>query len=132
MFKLYKFDWKDGMGGGATAEFYAHSRRTQNGFLHEACVIGILPRLDFKSESWADRRRNDGKIMKKRLAKVSYSNRTWELFSGQTVLKKLWNQLDELEFIDMSKIRPENPFKKEEPEHEDLIDPVELFDRFKW
>ena len=47
-------------------------------------------------------------------------------------LAKLWNRLAKLKFIDMGRISKTNPFEEsEEPDHEDLCEPDELFDRFK-
>jgi len=63
---------------------------------------------------------------------VSYVGRTWECYSGQTCLAKLWDQLTKLKFIDMGLISKTNPFdESDEPTHEDLWEPDELFDRFK-
>ena len=60
-----------------------------------------------------------------------YVNRTWEPWSGQTCLVKLWDQLGKLKFVDMQEASKVNPFSSDdEPEHEDLHDPEELFDRF--
>ena len=71
-------------------------------------------------------------VLSKRVAKVSYLNRTWECWSGQCCLQALWDQLDKLKFTDMSTVCAENPFAvQNEPEHEELAEPEELFDLFK-
>jgi hypothetical protein len=118
-----------------TVDFFVHSKSTRSGFMHRACAIGPLPRLDEKSEDYGEYRRNDDELFSKRYAKVSYCNRTWESYSGQTCLARLWDQLSELKFLDMGDIRRGNPFadgsaKKGEPKHEDLYEPDELFGRF--
>ena len=127
MFKRYVINWD-----GGSVDFFVHSRGTRNGFMHRACVIGSLPRLDETGKNWDEYKRNEDKLFTKRVSKASYCNRTWEYWSGQTVLSNLWDQLAELKFVDMSQIRAVNPFKgSEEPEHEELFEPDEMFGRFK-
>ena len=129
MFKQYKFAWEDESGEKHTVDFYVHSKGTRRGFMHRACAIGPLPRLDEKGNDWLEYTANEDKLLSKRVAKVSYINRTWESFPGQNVLVKLWNQLNELKFVDMSQMSQENPFNRDEPEHKELWDPDRLFDR---
>lgn len=127
MFKRYVLEWDC-----RSVDFFVHSKGTRNGFMHRACVIGYLPRLDETGKDWNEYRRNEDKLSAKRVSRASYCNRTWECWSGQTVLSNLWDQLAELKFVDMSQIRAVNPFKgSEEPEHEDLFEPDEMFGRFK-
>jgi hypothetical protein len=129
MFRKYEFRDSDGVG----VDFFVHSKKTRNGFMHRACVIGPLPRLDEKDNDWDRYRRNEDILSKKRVAKVSYINRTWESYPGQTCLRKLWDQLAELDFVDMSEISEVNPFdsSRAEPEGWDMFDPEELFGRFR-
>ncbi len=129
MFKCYKFKWKDLCGNDNRTEFFVHYKKTRNGFVHRACVIGALPRLDEKDNDWDRYKANESKLFAKRTAKTSYCNRTWETWPGQTCLSNLWTQLDKLKFVDMSQISPNNPFSgREEPEHVNLTDPDVLFD----
>lgn len=128
MFKKYVFNY----GEGHSVDFFVHSKGTRNGFMHRACVIGVLPRLDDMGKDWSQYRDNEDKLFGKRVVKVGYANRTWESWDGQSCLQKLWAQLDELKFVDMSQIAKVCPFdSSEEPAHEDLFEPDELFDRFK-
>lgn len=128
MFKMYRLEWDDNE---SSVDFFVHSKSTRSGFMHRACAIGLLPRLDDMGNSWSEYRLNDEKLSEKRVAKVSYVNRTWESYSGQTALCKLWDQLAKLKFIDMGRISKTNPFKEnDEPTHEDLLEPDELFGRF--
>lgn len=105
--------------------FFVHSKKTRNGFCHEACCIG-LPRQSKETEELV----NVEDLFKRRYAKVNYLNRTWESWPGQTVLTRLWEKLEELKekypFFGSG-----NPFAGDEPVHEDLPEPDELFDRFK-
>lgn len=132
MFKKYRMEYDAKDGNKTSVDFFVNSKGARNGFMHRACVIGHLPRLDDSDTNWSDYRANDEKLFEKRIAKVSYCNRTWECYSGQTCLAKLWDQLMKLKFIDMSRISKTNPFKEnDEPTHEDLWEPDELFDRFR-
>lgn len=99
--------------------FYVRSKPTRNGFCHEATVIGHLPVKDgFKNPY--DR--------SERLARKSYLNRTWESWSGQSVLKMLWDKILKLEWVDAAYLPKKNPFDSgKEPKCEDLWDPDELF-----
>lgn len=131
MFKRYKMTWGEKDGKGGSCDFFVNSKGTRGGFMHRACVIGPLPRLDESDTDWSEYRENEGKLFKKRIAKLSYCNRTWEGWSGQTCLAKLWDQLTKLKFIDMGRISKTNPFKEGgEPTHEDLWEPDELFEGF--
>jgi hypothetical protein len=130
MFKKYVFTWND-MGTRKSVDFFVHSKGTRNGFMHRACAIGPLPRLDDMEKDWAKYSENHDLLFKERFSKCSYCNRTWECYSGQTCLAKLWNKLAKLNFIDMGRISKTNPFEADdEPDHEDLWDPGELFGRF--
>lgn len=131
MFKRYRFEWNDN-GRGTSVDFYVHSRGTRTGFQHRACCIGPLPRLDTMDKDWSAYRANEDALFKKRTARVSYCNRTWEAFPGQTCLCRLWDQLASLKFVYMGEILNTNPFRSDvEPWHEDLIEPDELFGRLR-
>lgn len=130
MFKKYVFTWKD-CDAERSVDFFVHSKGTRNGFMHRACAVGPLPRLDDKLNDWSKYRENEDALFRRRVAKVSYYNRAWECYSGQTCLAKLWDQLAKLKFIDMGRIREGNPFSEDkEPDHEDLREPDELFGGF--
>lgn len=127
MFKRYRIKYGEGL----TLDFFVHSKGTRNGFMHRACVIGVIPRLDNMDTDWEKYLANDRKLSEKRVCKVMYLNRTWEPWSGQTCLVKLWDQLGKLKFVDMQEASKVNPFSSDdEPEHEDLWEPEELFQRF--
>lgn len=131
MFKKYRFEYQDKDGHDRSVDFFVHSKSSRSGFMHRACVIGPLPRLDDMGKDWSQYRENEDVLFGKRVAKCSYCNRTWECYSGQTCLAKLWNQLAKLKFLDMGRIREENPFSDDkEPDHEDLREPNELFAGF--
>jgi len=129
MFKKYRFNWKDGESE-KSVDFFVHSKGTRSGFMHRACVIGPLPRLDETSNDWCKYRENVDVLFKKRVAKCSYCNRTWECWPGQQCLSKLWEQLAKLKFLDMGRISEGNPFGDNEPKGEDLREPEELFGGF--
>lgn len=129
MFKKYRFNWKDGESE-KSVDFFVHSKGTRSGFMHRACVIGPLPRLDETSNDWCKYRENEDVLFKKRVAKCSYCNRTWECWPGQQCLSKLWEQLAKLKFLDMGRISEGNPFGDNEPKWEDLREPEELFGGF--
>lgn len=102
-------------------EFYVWSKPTRNGFCHMATVIGHLPVKDGSKDPY-DR--------VERLAKKSYLNRTWESWSGQSVLQMLWDKILKLEWVDASYLPKKNPFDSDkEPKCENLWDPDELFAR---
>lgn len=131
MFKKYKIEWEED-DGRHSVDFFVNSKSTRSGFLHRACVIGCLPRLDSNGNDWSEYRINDQKLMENRVAQVRYTNRTWESYSGQTCLSKLWNRLSKLKFLDMGRASRENPFEdSNEPPHEDLWEPDELFNGFR-
>lgn len=116
----------------SSVDFFVNSKKTRSGFMHRACVIGYLPRIDDMGTDYEKYRANENVLMGKRACKVSYIGRTWECYSGQTCLSRLWDQLTKLKFIDMSRISKTNPFNEnDEPTHEDLWEPDELFDRFR-
>lgn len=126
MFKKYKIRVKStrpevDRGKGYEVEFYVRSRPTRNGFCHEAVVIGPLPVKDGHMYA-CDR--------SERRAKKFYLNRTWESWSGQSVLQALWNKVLKLDWVDVSCLPKRNPFDSgKEPKHESLWDPDELFAR---
>ena len=131
MFKRYKMEW-NADNGVRSVDFFVHSKSTRNGFMHRACVLGCLPRLDEKGNNWSEYLANGERLDAKRTAKVSFCNRTWECYGGQTCLAKLWNQIADLKFLDMGQISNTNPFENDdEPLHEDLLEPDELFDGFR-
>lgn len=131
MFKKYRFEWKDKDGCKRSVDFFVHSKGTRSGFMHRACAIGPLPRLDDMEKDWTSYNANQNILCGKRFAKCSYCNRTWESWHGQQCLSKLWEQLCKLKFVDMGRISEGNPFSEdEEPDHEDLWEPDELFGRF--
>lgn len=132
MFKKYRFTWETKDGGKRNLDFFVHSRAKESGgFIHEAVAIGEVPRIDSMDTDWDKYNENDRKLFEKRYHKVSYCNRTWEANGGQTCLSGLWTQIAKLKFTDMSRIAEVNPFSSdEEPEHENLWEPEELFGRF--
>ena len=100
-------------------EFYVRSKSTRNGFCHEAIVVGPLPALEGRQAPY-DR--------SERMARKSYLNRTWESWSGQSVLQMLWNKILTLDWIDVSCLPKKSPFGSvKEPKYESLWDPDELF-----
>jgi len=131
MFKKYKMEYMKDDGGVSSVDFFVNSKAKRGGFMHRACVIGYLPRIDDIGTDYGKYRANEDVLMGKRACKVSYIGRTWECYSGQTCLAKLWDQLTKLKFLDMSLISKTNPFEgNDEPTHEDLWEPDELFGRF--
>lgn len=126
MFKKYKVrvrpqDTETGRRKGYDVEFYVRSKPTRGGFCHEAVAVGCLPVKDGCQAS-GDR--------SERMAKKSYINRTWESWSGQSVLQMLWNKLLKLDWVDASRLPKKNPFDSDkEPKHESPWDPDELFAR---
>ena len=132
MFKKYRFVWKDRNGSACTLDFFVHSKKTRHGFLHRACAIGPIPRLDETDGDWSAFRANMDRLCKKRLCKVPYSNRTWEAWPGHDCLVRLWEQLAALKFVDLSEVAQTNPFACDtEPDHEDLCEADELFNGLK-
>lgn len=130
MFKKYRFKWEDG-GGEWSVDFFVHSKSSRSGFVHRACAIGPLPRLDDMGKDWARYQENEDVLFGRRITKISYYNRTWESWPGQQCLSKLWERLCKLKFVDMGRIREGNPFSEDkEPDHEDLWEPDDLFGRF--
>lgn len=102
-------------------EFYVRSKSTRSGFCHEAIVIGPLPVKEGR-QAPCDR--------SERMARKSYLNRTWESWSGQSVLQTLWNKILKLGWVDVSCLPKRNPFDSDkEPKYESLWNPDELFAR---
>lgn len=131
MFKKYTMKWKED-DLDHSIDFFVNSKAKRSGFLHRACMIGVPPRLDASDNDWEKYRANNEKLFDNRTAKVSFLNRTWESYAGQTCLAKLWEKLAKLKFLDMGRISNSNPFcGGDEPEHENLWEPDELFDRFR-
>lgn len=139
MFKKYRFNWETADGGKRSLDFFVHSKaRKSGGLMHRAVAIGAVPRLDEEDADWRAYKENEEKLFHKRFKKVLYEGRTWECYPGQTCLSELWEQMAELKFTDMTRISKVNPFSEHggefrsqtEPEHEDLWEPEELFDRF--
>ena len=131
MFKKYSMKWSDVSGCEHKTDFYVNSKNTRNGFMHRACVVGPLPRLDDMGKDWSQYRENENVLFGKRVTKVSYCNRTWESWPGKQCLSKLWERLCKLKFVDMGRIHEGDPFSDDkEPDHEDLREPDELFAGF--
>jgi len=131
MFKRYNFKWEDANKERHSLDFFVNFKSTKNGFMHRACAIGYIPRLDGNGSNFSQYQANETTLFKKRYCKSSYCNRTWESYPGHDCLMKLWNQLAALKFVDMSEICSLNPFDQEsEPEHEDLWEPEDLFAPF--
>lgn len=123
MFKKYRIPEYP---GGRQLEFFVYSRKTPSGFLHEAAMFGFPShRLGMQYPS-AD----DNELYKLRYKRVSYINRTWESYSGQTVLQCLWAQLGKMK-KDFPVFALPCPFDGGEPDHEDIPDPEDLFGRFR-
>lgn len=126
MFKKYKVkvrsqDSEIDRRKGYNVEFCVRSKSTRNGFCHEAIVIGPLPVLAGHQDPY-DR--------SELMARKSYLNRTWESWSGQSVLQMLWNKVLKLGWVDVSRLPEKNPFDAgKEPKYEPLWDPDELFAR---
>ena len=132
MFKKYRFVWTGRDGSANTLDFFVHSKKTRHGFLHRACAIGPIPRLDETDGDWSAFRANMDRLCKKRLCKVPYSNRTWEAWPGHDCLVRLWDQLAALKFVDLSEVAQTNPFACDtEPDHEELYEADELFNMLK-
>ena len=131
MFKKYRFVWNGKDGNKHSVDFLVHSKISRRGFVHRACVLGQIPRIDDMDNDWSKYRENEDLLFGKRVTKVSYCNRTWECYPGQTCLSNLWKKLAKLKFIDMGRICEVNPFSEDkEPDHENLMEPDELFARF--
>ena len=131
MFKQYRFSWEDRSGNAHTLDFFVHSKKTRKGFLHRACMIGEVPRTDDIDHDWSEYKANEDKLFKKRFCRVPYCNRTWEAWPGHDCLKRLWEQVAVLKFVDLSEVVQTNPFSGDaEPEHTDLREADELFERF--
>lgn len=128
MYKKYVLKCKGLESKSWNIEFYVYSKNTRCGFCHLAAVVGSLPmkenvRIITDVMSIDDVRRL-------RLARCSYSNRTWECWPGQTVLQELWKKLAKCEYLQMERVSKKNPFDSSaEPKHESLWDPEELFRR---
>ena len=129
MYKKYVMKCKGLEGEKAwNLEFFVYSKSTKCGFCHLAAVIGPLPtrtevRLLTDVMSADD-------VHCLRRARCGYSNRTWESWSGQSVLQELWNKLAKCKHLQMERVSKKNPFDSDnEPKHEDIWDPEEMFRR---
>lgn len=132
MFKKYRFVWFGRNETEKTLDFFVQGKKTRNGFLHRACAIGPIPRLDDTENNWKEFATNDGKLSKKRICKVSYKNRAWEPWPGHDCLLRLWDQVAALKFVDLGEVSRTNPFANDvEPEHADLCEADELFNGLK-
>lgn len=132
MFKKYRFVWKDRNWNACALNFFVYSKKTRRGFLHRACALGPIPRLDETDSNWAEFSANTDRLCKKRLCKVPYSRRTWEAWPGHDCLMRLWDQIAALKFVDLSEVVQTNPFACDtEPDHEDLFEADELFNGLK-
>lgn len=126
MFKKYRVPASTEYPGGSQLTFYVYSRKTPSGFMHEAVMLGLPShRLGVQYPS-AD----DNELFKLRYKRVLYSNRTWEQWSGQTALQRLWEQLGKVK-ENFPVFASPCPFDGEEPNHEDIPDPDDLFGRFR-
>lgn len=126
MFKKYRVPADTEYPGGRQLEFFVYSRSTPSGFMHEAAMFGFpAHRLGVQYPS-AD----DNELFKLRYKRVLYSNRTWEQWGGQTALQRLWGQLGKVK-KDFPVFALPCPFDGDEPNHEDIFVPDELFGRFR-
>lgn len=126
MFKKYRVPTDPKHPNNYQLDFFVHARRTPSGFMHEAAMFGFPPhRLGVKYPS-AD----DEKLYRLRYRRVTYVNRTWERWAGQTALQRLWEQLGKAK-KDFPVFAGKCPFDGDEPNHEDIPDPEDLFGRFR-
>lgn len=125
MYKKYVLKCKGLEGEKAwNLEFYVYSKSTKCGFCHLAAVIGLLPTTRLLTDVMSA-----DEVHRLRRARCSYLNRTWESWPGQTVLQELWKKLAKCKYLQMSRVSKKNPFDGDEPKHEDIWDPEELFRR---
>ena len=126
MFKKYKVPANPEYPNCSQLEFYVYSRDTPSGFLHEAAMFGFPSHRLGVKYPLAD----DNKLYKLRYKRVSYTNRTWEKWSGQTALRLLWEKLGKMK-KEFPVFALACPFDGDEPGHEDLPDPDNLFGDFR-
>lgn len=126
MFKRYRVPADSMFPNGGKLEFFVYSRKTPSGFMHEAVMFGFPPHRLGVNYPLAD----DEKLFKLRYKRVTYVNRTWEMWGGQTVLQRLWEQLGKVK-NDFPMFAGKCPFDWDEPNHEDIPDPDDLFGRFR-
>lgn len=131
MFKRYELRWPDSENTVAKTTFYVHRKARRNGgFIHRAIAVGAIPRLDSSTPDYAQYQKNNDKLEKMRRAKavaIPGGKLCLERWQGKHVLCKLWEQLAELPFTDMMAIGY-NPFDSdEEPDHDDLVEPEDVF-----
>lgn len=126
MFKKYRVPADPECPGGYQLEFFVHDRKTPSGFMHEAAMFGFPShRLGLKYPS-AD----DEKLYRLRYKRVTYVNRTWEQWGGQTALQRLWEQLGKMK-KEFPVFASPCPFDGDEPNHEGIPDPDGLFGPFR-
>lgn len=126
MFKKYKVPSDPEHPEGSQLEFFVYSRKTPSGFMHEAAMF-MFPkhRLGVKYPS-AD----DDRLFKLRYNSVKYVNRTYEQWGGKTVLQGLWEQLSKMK-EEFPIFASPCPFDGDEPNHEDIPEPDDLFGLFR-
>lgn len=126
MFKKYRVPSGSKYPGESQLGFFVYSRKTPSGFMHEAAMFGFpAHRLGVQYPS-AD----DNELFKLRYKRVTYVNRTYERWGGQTVLQRLWEQLGKMK-KDFPVFALPCPFDGDEPAHEDFPNPDDLFGRFR-
>lgn len=127
MFRRYVFKWS----ADHEAHFYVYRKpRKKGGFVYLAAATGYIPRLDEYSPDVAKYTRNTKKLEKARSCRLIWDTKflfMGESWQGQTVLKKLWEQLAALPFTDMQAIHAGNPFEAEQPDFAALIEPKDIF-----
>lgn len=126
MFKKYKVPADPEYPGGSQLEFFVYSRKTPSGFAHEA-VMFMFPKHRLGNMHSIE---DDVRLFGLRYKRVSYQNRTYERWSGQTVLQRLWEQLGKMK-EEFPVFASPCPFDGDEPNHEDLPVPDDLFGRFR-
>lgn len=132
MFKKYRFVWTGRDGSANTLDFFVHSKKTRHGFLHRACALGPIPRIDETDGDWSAFQANLDKLSKKRLCRYRPAIGPWEAWPGHDCLVRLWEQLAALKFVDLSEVAQTNPFACDiEPDHEEICEADELFNGLK-
>lgn len=131
MFNKYRFTWNDG--NDRELLFYSNSKRTRGGVMHRAWVAGDIPRLDDCKSDWQEYKRNNGKLLGRMVYSIPSSKRALERYCGQNCLRKLWDRIDSLPFVDLGRACSwGNPFAwPDEPERTELEDPEELLETIR-
>ena len=132
MFKDYVFAWRDG-NQNKFLRFYFRTRKTRGGVMHQAWVNDEIPRLDDKTVCWRERLRNDVKLSRRMVYSIPSSKRVLERYCGQNCLRRLWDRLDALPFVDLGRACSwGNPFAwPDEPDMNELDDPDEMLETIK-